>query len=169
MMKKDLADAAGYTLRRLQQINKLLPDNKKLFVASEADSKKFDLALFVQRWVAYNIEAAEVESEELSAIKAKHEKVKMEKTKLEVARMKGEYVSIDELAPVWSHIAALVAERFNNMPTKLAPSLVMIRDPETIADIIEREIQDAISPLAAMPLNDNISENSSDKEAEDDD
>lgn len=152
MTKKELASIAGYTYQRLHTIDTALPRDKKLFVISEANAKKFDLAIFVQRWVAYNTQMAEEENEELSAIKARHEAVKMEKTKIEVSRLKGEYVSINELAPLWSHIAATVAERFNNLATKLAPSLVMIGDPEIIEEKIEREVRDAQSLLAAMPL-----------------
>lgn len=154
MTKKELASLAGYSYRRLHDIDAALPGNQKLFVKSEADEKKFDLALFIQRWVAYNAEVAEEESEELSSIKAKHEAVKMEKTKIEVAKLKGEYVSISALAPIWSHIAKTVSERFNNLANKIAPSLVMIGDADIIAELIEREVKDAQAPLSTMPLPD---------------
>ena len=152
MTKKELANIAGYTYQRLHTIDQGLPDNQKLFVKSEADNKKFDLALFVQRWVSYNRMTAEEDSEELSQVKARHERVKMEKTTLEVARMKGEYVSITELAPVWSDIAATVAERFNGLAQKLAPALVMIGDAEIIEQMIEREVRDAMSLMSKMPV-----------------
>lgn len=151
LTKRELANIAGYTYQRLHQINRDLPPEKQLFVQS-GDGKKYDLAMFVQRWVDYNTGRAETESEELSVVKARHEAIKMEKTGLEVARMKGEYVSIEVLAPIWTHIAATVAERFNSLPQKIAPSLVMIGDPEIIAEKIEREIRDAQSLLARMPL-----------------
>lgn len=154
LTKKELASLAGYSYRRLHDIDAALPSNQKLFVKSEADEKKFDLALFVQRWVAYNAQITEEESEELSSIKAKHEAVKMEKTKIEVSKLKGEYVSITELAPIWSQISATVAERFNSLPSKLAPSLVMIGDPDIIEEAIEREVRDAQSLLSSMPLPD---------------
>ncbi len=166
LTKKELSNIAGYTYQRLHTIDQGLPRDKKLFVKSEADGKKFDLALFVQRWVEYNKAAAEEESEELSVIKAKHEAVKMEKTQLEVSRMRGEYVSITALAPVWSQIAAEVADRFNNLAAKLAPTLVMIADAEIIEAAIEREVRDAQSLLTSMPLYD---ETSRDDEAEDTD
>lgn len=152
LTKKELAGIAGYSYRQLYNIDRDLPKEKKLFVPSEADEKKFDLAIFVQRWVEYNKREAETESEDLSAVKARHEAVKMEKTEIEVSRLRGEYVSINELAPIWTHIAATVAERFNSLPQKLAPGLVMIGDPEIIAEKIEREIRDAQSLLARMPL-----------------
>lgn len=152
LTKKELASLAGYTYRRLHDIDAALPQNQKLFVKSEADEKKFDLALFIQRWVAYNTQITEEENEELSAIKARHEAVKMEKTKIEVAKMKGEYVSVNELAPLWSEIAATVNDRLNGLADKLAPSLVMIGDPDIIGAAIEREVRDALSLLSAMPL-----------------
>ncbi len=151
LTKEELARVAGYSYRRLFDIDAGLPKEKKLFVRSEDDDKKYDLSLFVQRWVAYNSQISEEESEELSAIKAKHEAVKMEKTKIEVSRLKGEYVSISELAPLWTQIAATVNERFNALATKVAPSLVMIGDPDIIEEIIEREVRDAQSLLSSMP------------------
>ena len=151
LTKKELAKVAGYSYRRLFDIDAALPKEKKLFVRSEDDDKKYDLSLFVQRWVAYNSQISEEESEELSAIKAKHEAVKMEKTKIEVSRLKGEYVSISELAPLWTQIAATVNERFNALASKVAPSLVMIGDPDIIEEIIEREVRDAQSLLSSMP------------------
>jgi len=152
LTKKELASIAGYTYQRLHTIDMALPEKEKLFVKSEANDKKFDLAIFVQRWVAYNKQAAEEESEELSTIKARHEAVKMQKTQIEVDRLRGEYVSIAELAPVWSQIAATVADRFNNMAMKLAPSLVMIADAEIIEAAIEREVRDALNLLSSMPM-----------------
>lgn len=154
LTKKELASIAGYTYRRLHDIDMALPEKQKLFVSSEADNKKYSLALFVQRWVAYNAQVSEDESEELSVIKARHEAVKMEKTKIEVAKLKNEYVSINALAPLWSQIAASVSERFNSLPAKLAPSLVMIGDSEIIEAAIEREVRDAQSQLSAIPLPD---------------
>lgn len=151
LTKKELAAVAGYSYRRLFDIDAALPKEKKLFVRSESDEKKYDLAVFVQRWVAYNSEISEEESEELSSIKARHEAVKMEKTKIEVSRLKGEYVSISELAPLWTQIAAQVNERFNALPSKVAPSLVMIGDPDIIEEMIEREVRDAQSLLSNMP------------------
>lgn len=154
MTMKELASIAGYSYQRLHDLELYLPKDQKFFVRSEADDRKYDLATFVQRWVDYNRQIIEEENEELSAIKAQHEKVKMEKTKIEVARLKGEYVSISAIAPIWSHIAKTVSERFNNLANKIAPSLVMIGDAEIIAELIEREVRDAQAPLSKMPLPD---------------
>lgn len=51
--KKELASFAGYTYRRLYDIDMALPEDKKLFVKSE--NGKYDIALFIQRWVDYNV------------------------------------------------------------------------------------------------------------------
>lgn len=150
--KKELATIAGYSYRRLHDIDNELPRDKKLFVRSEEDEKKFDLPLFVQRWIAYNRKAVEEESEELSAVKAKHELVKKEKTEIEVAKLKGQYVEIQEIHRLWSNIAATVANRFVNLPRKLAPSLVMIDDPDRIEAIIARDVRDALDMIAQTPL-----------------
>ncbi|MBR6224322.1 MAG: hypothetical protein IKR02_01210, partial [Firmicutes bacterium] len=54
MTKKELATIAGYTYRRLYDIDRDQPPDRKLFVESEGG--KYDLAVFVQRWVEYNVQ-----------------------------------------------------------------------------------------------------------------
>lgn len=152
MTKKELASVAGYSYRRLHDIDMDLPREQKLFVRSEEDEKKYDLALFVQRWVAYNKQATEEESAELSVVKAQHERVKMEKTELEVARIKGESVEIQAVHQLWSNIASVVRGRLVNLPRKLAPVLVMIDNPDRIEEIIDRDVRDALNMIANTPL-----------------
>lgn len=152
LTKKELATVAGYSYRRLHDIDMDLPGQKKLFVPSEDDPKKFDLALFVQRWVAYNKDTAEEENEELSVVKAQHERVKKEKTEIEVARMKGEYAEITEVQRLWGNLATIVRGRFVNLARKLAPALVMIDNPDRIEAIIDRDVRDALSLIANTPL-----------------
>ena len=152
LTKKELASIAGYSYRRLHDIDMDLPSNKKLFVPSEDDPKKFDLALFVQRWVTYNKDTAEEENEELSVVKAQHELVKKKKTEIEVARMMGEYVEITEVQQMWSNLATIVRGRFVNLARKVAPSLVMIDNADRIEAIIDRDVRDALSMIANTPL-----------------
>lgn len=45
LTKKQLAEASGYSYRRLHDIDMELPEKEKLFVKSEGG--KYDLALFV--------------------------------------------------------------------------------------------------------------------------
>lgn len=152
MTKKELASLAGYTYRRLHDIDMEQPKDKKLFVRSEADDKKYDPAIFVQRWVAYNKQTTETENEELSVVKAQHERVKKEKTEIEVARMKGEFVEIQEVHRLWGNICTIVRGRFVNLARKLAPALVMIDNPDRIEEIIDRDVRDALNMIANTPL-----------------
>ena len=85
--KKELASIAGYTYRRLHDIDTGLPANGKLFVKGEGG--KYDLAIFVQRWVKYNIDVETADDATLDEVKAIHERVKTRKTGLEVAQLEG--------------------------------------------------------------------------------
>lgn len=76
--KKELATLAGYTYRRLYDIDAGLPNDSKLFVESE--DGKYDLALFIQRWVKYNIDRETNDAADLDLVKARHEVVKTRKT-----------------------------------------------------------------------------------------
>ena len=150
LTKKELATVAGYSYRRLHDINTDLSKDKKLFVKGEGG--KYDLAIFVQRWLAYWMEAVEEETEELSKVKAQHEKVKKEKTQLEVDRMKGDYVPTADVIRMWENVAAIVANRLVTLPEKLAPALVMIESTDTVYAIIEREVRDAMDMISRTPL-----------------
>jgi len=152
MTKKELASIAGYSYRQLYNIDRDLPKHRKLFVISEADGKRFDLAIFVQRWVQYNVDAAEEESEELSVVKAQHEVVKKRKTEIEVKRLEGEYVNVQDVSRLWLNIASLVQNRFVTLARKLAPALVSIDNPDTIEAIIDRDVRDALNMIANTPL-----------------
>lgn len=152
MTKKELASIAGYSYRQLHNIDRDLPKEKKLFVTSETDAKKFDLAIFVQRWVAYNVDSAEEESEELSIVKARHEIIKTRKTEIEVARLEGEYVNVQDVARMWLNITSIVHNRFVSLARKLAPSLVCIDNPDIIEEIIDRDVRDALDMIANTPL-----------------
>ena len=152
MTKKELASIAGYSYRRLHDIDRDLPKEKKLFVISEANENKFDLAVFVQRWVEYNIDIADEENEELAIVKAKHEVIKTRKTEIEVKRLEGEYVNVQEVSRLWLNIASLVQNRFVGLARKLAPALVSIDNPDTIEAIIDRDVRDALNMIANTPL-----------------
>ncbi len=150
MTKKELATIAGYTYRRLYDIDRDQPAEKKLFVESEGG--KYDLAIFVQRWVEYNVSSKASEADDLDVVKARHEVVKTRKTELEVARMMGKFVEIQEVHRLWGNIATIVRGRFVNLARKLAPALVMIDDPDRIEEIIDRDVRDALNMIANTPL-----------------
>ena len=151
LTKKELASVAGYTYRRLYDIDRDLPEGKKLFVKSE--DGKYDLAIFVQKWVEYNV-ANEVSDEwaDLDLVKAKHEVVKTQKTELEVARMRGQLVDVSDVRRLWGDIANTVMQNLIHLPSKLAPMLQMLDNVEIIASIIDEEIRKTLSEIAETPL-----------------
>ena len=169
LTKKELATISGYTYRRLYDIDLGLPKDEKLFVPSETNPKKYDLALFVQRWVDYNVSqvGGEEGGEELVTIKAQHEKVKKEKTELEVARMKAEMVNIQDVHQLWCNLAGMIRNRFVRLGHKVSNSLVMQEDAEKIAEIIDREVRDALSLLANEPTAEDMPEGDEDEQPED--
>lgn len=166
MTKKELANIAGYTYRRLHDIDRDLPDNKKLFVESEGG--KYDLALFVQRWVKYNVENEAGDEDDLDLVKARHEAVKMQKTELEVDKMRGQLVDVQDVRKLWGDIAATVTQNLLHLPTTLAPQLRMIENQEVISSVIDEGIRRVLNEIADTPLPDYAADPSSDEESEED-
>lgn len=101
--KKELASIAGYSYRRLHDIDTSLPANGKLFVKGEGG--KYDLAIFVQRWVKYNVDTETADEASLDEVKAIHERVKTRKTELEVAHLEGKLVDVQEVRKLWTTVA----------------------------------------------------------------
>ena len=160
MTKKELATVAGYTYRRLYDIDRDLPQDKKLFVESEGG--KYDLAVFVQRWVAYN-----VDNEMPETAKARHEVVKTQKTELEVARMRGQLIDVQDAKRLWGDIANTVMQNLIHVPSKVAPMLRMMDNVEIITEIISAEIRKALEAVADTPLPTYASEESESEEEND--
>ena len=150
MTKKELAQIAGYSYRRLFDIDRELPKEKKLFVKSEGG--KYDLALFVKRWVDYNVETETEDAEDLDAVKARHEIVKTQKTELEVARMRGELIDVQDVRRLWGDIANTVMQNMMKLPSKVAPLLRMMDSTERIAAVIDGEIRLLLNEIAETPL-----------------
>lgn len=164
LTKKELANIAGYTYRRLYDIDRDLPENRKLFVQGK-DSSKYDLSLFVQRWVQYNIETHQDETVyDLDEVKAKHEAIKAEKTQLEVDRMRGQLIDLQDVKRLWGDIANTVQQNMMHLPSKLAPMLLMQDNPEIIADIISDEIRKILEIIADTPLPDYAQEDDDSEE-----
>lgn len=159
---------AGYTYRRLYDIDRDLPEGKKLFVKGE--DGKYDLAIFVQKWVEYNV-ANEVSDEwaDLDLVKAKHEVVKTQKTELEVARMRGQLVDVSDVRRLWGDIANTVMQNLIHLPSKLAPMLQMLDSVEIIASIIDEEIRKILTEIAETPLPDYAAEEETEDESEGED
>jgi phage terminase Nu1 subunit (DNA packaging protein) len=150
LTKKELATIAGYTYRRLHDIDMGLPENGKLFVKGEGG--KYDLALFVQRWVQYNVDNETGDDQTLDEVKAKHEIVKTRKTELEVARLEGKLVDVYEIRRLWGGVANTVMQNMLRLPSKVSPRLVMMKDVEMIASIIDGEIRDTLMQISETPL-----------------
>lgn len=149
MTKKELAEVAGYSYRRLHDIDK----EHKLFLKSE--NGKYDLAFFVQAWVQYNVDGKNDDEEKtLDDVKAEHEAVKIRKTQLEVAKLEGRYVDVTEIRRIWANIAATVTQALLLVPSKIAPVLVMQKDADIISGMIDREIRAVLNSIADTPLPD---------------
>lgn len=153
MTKKELAELAGYTYRRLYDIDRGLPENGKLFV--DAGDGKYDAGLFVQRWVKYNVSHETAEADELNTVKARHEEIKMEKSGMELARMRGELVSAAEIRALWAEIVTVVTQRLLVLPSKIAPMVVGMEKVEVIEGLVDREVRDTLTLIADTPMPEN--------------
>ena len=154
MTKEQLAELAGISYRQLYNINKKLSqedEDKALFVKGE-NAKKCDLAIFVQRWVEYNVERASVAADDLDAVKAQHESVKMRKTQLEVDRMEGTLVDVQEVRRMWGDIANTIMQSMVHLPSTLAPMVRGMENVEVIGNVIDTEIRKVLEGLSDTPL-----------------
>lgn len=164
MTKKELATVAGYTYRRLYDIDRDQPEGRKLFVKSEGG--KYDLALFVQRWVEYNVNNEISDTDDLDVVKARHEVIKTQKTELEVARLRGQLIDVQDVKRLWGDIANTVTKNLIHIPSKVAPMVQMMENPEIIAEIIGAEIRKALEAVAETPLPAYAAENENEEEGD---
>lgn len=164
LTKKELATVAGYSYRRLHDIDMGLPEDGKLFVKGEGG--KCDLALFVQRWVRYNVDNETGDDQTLDEVKARHEIVKTRKTELEVARLEGKLVDVYEIRRLWGGVANTVMQNMLRLPSKVSPRLVMMKNSEMIAGIIDQEIRDTLTLISETPLPIEVAAEDTDDEEE---
>lgn len=165
LTKKELASVAGYTYRRLYDIDAGLPDDKKLFIKSEGG--KYDLALFVQRWVDYNVSRDTGDDLSLEEAKAIHEQVKIEKTQLEVAKMRGELVDVAEVRRLWANVANTVVQNMMRLPSKIGQQVFMVEKMDVVIGIIDKEIRDCLVRIAETPLPNEATDGEQDEETGD--
>lgn len=151
LTKKQLAEAAGYTYRHIHEIDKRMPEDEKLFVPVMG-TDKYDLSIFLQRWVDYKISEKGEKAEKMDSIAMRRENAKADKLEFELDRLRGVYVKLSEVRIAWQSVAGVVRSRFINLPKKLAPALVMIGDPDIIEEAIWREVRDALDLIAQTPL-----------------
>lgn len=152
MTKEELAQLAGYSYRQLYNINKELDEDSKIFVKSEG--KGYDLALFVQRWVAYKVDEATGDGDGLDEAKAIHERIKTRKTMLEVKRLEGTLVDIGDVRKLWADIANTIMQSMLHLPSTIAPMVMMMDNHEVIARIIDEEIRKVLTILSETPVPD---------------
>ena len=150
LTKKELAGLAGYTYRRLFDIDKGLAKDKKLFV--EGENGKYDAAAFVQRWVDYQVGEATGKSMGLEEAKAVHEQVKIEKTRLEVARMQGELIDVNEVRSLWAGVIKTAVGKLLQLPGRVTEEIYALESREAIAGILDREVRACLEEIADTPL-----------------
>jgi phage terminase Nu1 subunit (DNA packaging protein) len=165
LTKKELATVAGYSYRRLHDIDIALPQGQKLFVESEGG--KYDLATFVQRWVDYKMNSGDAEEKSLDEVKAQHELVKIQKSEIELSLMKGELVEVGEIRKLWGVVATTVTQNVLHLPSKIAPMVLGLTNAEIIASIIDREVREVLSSIADTPLPSHITGDAESDESED--
>lgn len=164
LTKKELATVAGYTYRRLHDIDMSLPEGDKLFVKGEGG--KYDLALFVQRWVRYNVDNESEAEQSLDDAKTKHEIIKTRKTELEVAKLEGRLVDVYEIRRLWGGVASTVMQNMIRLPSKVAPRLIMVGNVDLISGILDEEIRLVLNEIAETPLPETAAEATTDEEDE---
>lgn len=151
--QKQLAEWAGYSDHRLREIDKKLPEDQKLFVATEADSSRYDIAIFIQRWVQYNVsKAVDSESMDFGTVKTEHEKVKKHKTELQVQVMEGELIPVRDVRRLWGDIIDNARKALLQVSNQVAPRLMMVDNVERIASIIDERIREELGHIADTPL-----------------
>ena len=151
MTQKELAQIAGYTSRRLLDINKTLRDEDKLFVKGEGG--KYDLAIFVQNWVKYKVSLEKSDTGgALNTVRAEHERIKMAKSEILLRKMAGGLVEAEAVRWLWADIAQGVQQKLLAIPSVVAPRLVMIDNVPRIEAVITREVLDVLTMIADTPL-----------------
>lgn len=150
--KRALADIAGYSYRRLHDIDMKLADGDKLYVETDDG---YDINIFVRNWVKYNVERERNGREEdLDAVRAAHEHVKMEKSQLTLAKMRGELVLVEDVHALWASIVTRVQQNLLVIPKKLAPRLTRLKSVEEVHDMIDAEIRTSLTLISETPLPD---------------
>lgn len=152
LMQKELAELVGRTDRQIRNIDKDQDEDRKLLVKGGDGEKRYDAAVFVQRWVALQIEKVTEGMEDLDAVRARHEIVKTEKTTLEVQKMRGELLDAQDVRRAWGDIANTVMQSMVHLPSTLAPMVQGMENIEVIRSVIDAEIRRVLNDIADTPL-----------------
>lgn len=171
LTKKEIAEAAGYTYRRLFDIDAELSPDKKLFVPS--GDGKYSLTEFIHRWVQYNIDKSTPEALSWEDAKARHEQIKIQKTELEVGKLRGELVEKETMHQIWATALNALVQNLMRLPAILTPLVYMVENRELVSGLIEKEIRETLTNFANTPLPEETEaekeEQNEDEEAEEED
>lgn len=114
---------------------------------------RFDLTDTVFRYVSHlrlsNDQLDENDiTESLDYEKYLHEKAKREKAEIELAHLKGNMHSASEVETVMNDMLASFRAKMLALPTKVAPSLLVLEEVSDIEKLIESQIHEALIELA---------------------
>lgn len=114
---------------------------------------RFDLTDTVFRYVSHlrlsNDQLDENDiTESLDYEKYLHEKAKREKAEIELAHLKGNMHSASEVEIVMNDMLASFRAKMLALPTKVAPSLLVLEEVADIEKLIESQIHEALIELA---------------------
>lgn len=77
------------------------------------------------------------------------ERAKREKTELDVKRIRGEYISVDEIKREVGNEYSAVSQQLRGLGSKLAKSLAILMEPKEIQFRIEESINEILTELNA--------------------
>lgn len=77
---------------------------------------------------------------------------KPERRSLKWPRLEGKLVDVYEIRRLWGGVANTVMQNMLRLPSKVSPRLVMMKDSEMIAGIIDQEIRDTLTLISETPL-----------------
>lgn len=83
----------------------------------------------------------------LDEIKAQHEKVKMHMSQLKLSLMQGEVHKSSDVENVMKDMLSSFRARLLNLPSKMAPLLVMRENPDWIRDSLTGEVLEVLKEL----------------------
>lgn len=150
MYVKELAALVGLTDRRIRQINSELPEDKKLIVRPDGESKA-DLATFVRMWAEYNVSLARGGQDyTLEEAKTEHELLKIKKTEIELRRMSMEVVPVADVVSLAQEIVSGVKNNLLHIAPTIAPIIAKMDDVEDVEEVIDGAIRESLEDLSRL-------------------
>lgn len=142
--QKELARILGISDRRIRQLG------EEGFFTRSDDTKKYNLTRCVQEYIRYKVEAetGDTKSVDYDKERAKHEKTKGEIAKLRLRKLRGE---LHEAADVEAAVGGMLVDfrsRVLALPSKLAPRLLGMIDPNEVMEVLKTELRGTLEALA---------------------